>query len=160
MSVEENADRQHKHPRLRNPCSTPNHSPNMSSGPMCNITDSQFWKERVASERKAQPLDADGKPLPRKTTPAVAPCPWATEDIVMGVPPAYLKDAGASTKRPGSRAPSVASVSSSRRSARSARTNTSVRSQPGAHPPEPCACAREPCASAHPAVRTGCVSVA
>ena len=73
---------------------------------MCNITDSQFWKERVANEKRGQPVDDDPKAVLRR--PAVAPCPWATEDIVMGVSAAYLKEQGASTKRAGSQASSRA----------------------------------------------------
>ena len=99
----------------------------MSCGPMTNTLDSAFWKERVASERKAQPLDENGIALPRERV-AVAPCPWATEDIVMGVPPAYLKEAGASTKRAGSRTSSRGSSrATSMRSSRASKTSVRVR---------------------------------
>ena len=94
---------------------------------MTNTLDSQFWKERVASEKKAAPHDENGNPLPRKRV-TVAPCPWATEDVVMGVPPSYLKEAGASTRRPDSRTSSRASSRvTSARSCSSRASTTSVR---------------------------------
>ena len=94
---------------------------------MSNTQDSQFWKERVASEKKAAPHDENGNPLPR-TRATVAPCPWATEDVVMGVPASYLKEAGASTRRPGSRTSSHASSrATSARSCSSRASTSSVR---------------------------------
>lgn len=95
----------------------------MSSGPMSNTLDSQFWKERVASETRAQPMDEQGNLLPRDRVP-VAPCPWATEDIVMGVPPAYLKETRTSDKRAGSRISSRASSRVTSARAHSSRAST------------------------------------
>ena len=94
---------------------------------MSTTLDSQFWKERVASEKKAQPLDEDGKALPRERVP-VAPCPWATEHIVMGAQPSYLKESGALTRRASSTTSSRASSQASSVRSRSSRgSKTSVR---------------------------------
>lgn len=90
---------------------------------MCNVTDSKFWKERVANEKRAQPVDDDGKALAVRRV-AVAPCPWATEEgLVMGTSASYLAEQGASTRRTGSQASSRAgsragSQASSRASSR------------------------------------------
>ena len=58
----------------------------MSSLPMDLTNPSNFWKERVKSEAKASPFDADGAPKPGGGIRKPAEAPWAMENgMTMGV---------------------------------------------------------------------------
>ena len=82
---------------------------------------SNFWKERVKSEAKASPFDADGAPKPGGGIRKPAEAPWAMENgMTMGVSKAERVEMGGSaSSRQSSRATSARSAASSRASASS-----------------------------------------
>ena len=82
---------------------------------------SNFWKERVKSEAKASPFDADGAPKPGGGIRKPAEAPWAMENgMTMGVSKAERVEMGGS-------APSRQSSRASARSAASSRASASSR---------------------------------
>ena len=81
---------------------------------------SNFWKERVKSEAKASPFDADGAPKPGGGIRKPAEAPWAMENgMTMGVSKAERVEMGGSASSRQSSRASARSAASSRASASS-----------------------------------------
>ena len=92
----------------------------MSSLPMDLTNPSNFWKERVKSEAKASPFDADGAPKPGGGIRKPAEAPWAMENgMTMGVSKAERVEMGGSASSRQSSRASARSAASSRASASS-----------------------------------------
>ena len=87
---------------------------------------SNFWKERVKSEAKASPFDADGAPKPGGGIRKPAEAPWAMENgMTMGVSKAERVEMGGSASSRQSSRASARSAASSRRASASSRAASS-----------------------------------
>ena len=88
---------------------------------------SNFWKERVKSEAKASPFDADGAPKPGGGIRKPAEAPWAMENgMTMGVSKAERVEMGGSaSSRQSSRASARSLAAASSRASASSRAASS-----------------------------------